>query len=86
METLTYKKYPNRKFYSENDHKYVNLRQILDKLTSSDNAQIKIVDVATNKDITDDTLLSALFMFGSSVVKEEMLVTGLSKHTKGLVK
>lgn len=55
---MTLKKYSNRKIYSKELAKYVNLTEILQLY--KDNRDLQIIDV-NGEDITSTTLLSALY-------------------------
>lgn len=56
--TLTIKKYPNRKLYNTETCKYINVSELYYYVKNG--LTIKVVEHKTEKDITAETLLSAL--------------------------
>ncbi|GEM_PF-2709299 len=66
------RKYENRRLYSVNHKSYINLEDISSYLTEG--KKIKVVEVATNKDITCEILLQILMHQGKAdLIPQEVL-------------
>lgn len=75
----SFKKYSNRKIYSQESSKYVTLGQIIDLIKSGN--EVEIISHKTGEDITSEALKEALTLLDLNLDKITLIIR--SSEVKG---